>query len=503
MNGSEFHGESSAASSGRQLSRTRPPAKRTLRRRWACPSGLLAVLMASGLPAVILGAESTAPPGATAAARSSESDVIQFLDGASLHGRLRSVDTEHGVQWDHPAAKKPIKFRPTSLAWVKFENPQRVTAQFTPTCWFQFNNGDEIFGGLKSLDADKLALETWFGGNLEAPRQALQSITLFSKGYSILYEGPKGTDGWKLLRDAKGWQYRDGAFVASSVGILGRDLHLTGSSSVEFDLAWTGHFSLSFILYTEVFDRFDYSMNSYMFHLAPGYLSLQRVQAGAGVLSLGPQALIPDMTKKNKVRLQIRTNKEEATIGVWADGELVHRWKDPSGFVGRGTGIVYSSQLEGPSIKLSNFRVAEWDGSFEPRSPTNAPPNQDLVYLLNRDKVSGALKQIREGKLSVSTPQTSLDIPLERITQIFLNQPAAPVSVSKPWEIRVDVSGGGAVAFELEKWDEQKVTGTSVHFGRMSVNPKSIRQIQFNLGRSVASGQEKEFVGEESWELDE
>lgn len=413
------------------------------------------------------------------------------------------MDTAQGLQWEHPAAKKPIKFKPAGLAWVKFENPERIASQFKPTCWFQFDNADEIFGGLKSLNDEQLELETWFGGNLQAPRQALQSITLFAKGFSILYEGPKGIDGWKLLKEPKGWQYRDGAFVANTVGILGRDLRLSGSSSVGFDLAWTGHFSLSFILYTEVFDRFDYSISSYMFHLAPGYLSLQRVQAGAGVMSLGPQALIPDMAKKNKTRLEIRTNKEDATIAVWADGELVHRWKDPAGFVAKGTGIVFSSQLEGPSIKISNVRVSEWDGSFEPRNATNGPPKTDLVFLANRDKVAGRVKSIHEGKLAVTIPQTTLEIPISRITQIFLQQAGGTAPAQKPWEIRVDVSGGGTVAFELDKWTAGKVSGQSANFGALSVNPQSIRQVQFNLGQSIAAAPETEFVGEETWELDE
>ena len=31
--------------------------------------------------------------------------VLEFLDGASLHGRLRSMSPERGVGWEHPEAK--------------------------------------------------------------------------------------------------------------------------------------------------------------------------------------------------------------------------------------------------------------------------------------------------------------------------------------------------------------------------------------------------------------
>jgi hypothetical protein len=461
------------------------------------------------LPKTALSAETNAAaPSATlnpqpSTLRSSGTDLLQFLDGASLHGQLRSMDKEQGVQWQHPAAKKPIKFKPANLAWIKFENAEQVASAVKPTCWFQFSNGDEMFGGLKSLDEDKLELETWFGGNLQAPRQKLQSVTFFAKGFAILYDGPKGVDGWKFQPDAKGWQYRDGTFVASGVGTLGRNLNLAGSSTVEFDLTWTGHFNLSFILYTEVFDRFDYSISSYMFHLAPGYLTLQRVQAGAGVMSLGPQAQIPSMQRKNHARVEIRVNKEEAMIGVWVDGELIYRWKDPSGFVAKGSGIVFSSQMDGSSVKLSNIKASEWDGTLEPRATTNAPVTGDLVYLANRDKVNGNLKSIRDGKVTFAIPETSLEIPLERVTQIVLNQPNPKARAIEPWEIRVDVSGGGTVAFQLDTWGENRVSGTSANFGNLAVHPQSIRQIQFNAGRPKATEPGARFSGDDTWDIDE
>jgi hypothetical protein len=472
----------------------------------------LALVLAISLsPRMIVSGETNAAANTTPASGSpatkpqtaAATDLLQFLDGGSLHGQLSSMDKDQGVQWQHPAAKKAIKFKPTNLAWIKFENAERVASAFKPTCWFQFSNGDEIFGSLKAMDETKLELETWFGGNLQAPRQTLQSVTFFAKGFSILYDGPKGVDGWKFLQDAKGWQYRDGGFVANGVGTLGRDLHLSGSSMVEFDLAWSGHFNLSFILFTEVFDRFDYSISSYMFHLAPGYLTLQRVQAGAGVMSLGPQAQIPSMLRKNKTRVEIRVNKEEAMIGVWADGELVYRWKDPSGFVAKGSGIVFSSQMDGPAVRLSNIKASEWDGTWEPRALTNAPLSADLVYLANRDKVSGNLKSIRDGKITFAIPQTNLDIPLERVTQIVLNQPDPKPRVSEPWEIRVDVSGGGTVGFQLDKWSGDRVTGTSANFGAMTVNPQSIRQIQFNSGRPSKAAAGNGLGGEDTWEIDD
>jgi hypothetical protein len=53
-------------------------------------------------------------------------DLLQFLDGSSLHGKLRSVDVERGIQWQHPGAKQLIEFTPTNIASIAFENTRKA-----------------------------------------------------------------------------------------------------------------------------------------------------------------------------------------------------------------------------------------------------------------------------------------------------------------------------------------------------------------------------------------
>ena len=432
----------------------------------------------------------------------STSDVLQFLDGALLHGELLGMDTEEGIHWKYPVANDVIKFKPTGVARIKFEKPRPIAVQSQPTCRMLFTNSDEVFGDLRFVDSDSAQLGTWFGGDLTAPRESLKSITFYAKGYEVVYEGPNGVDGWRLQKGTRGWKYKDGGFVANGVGILGRNLHLSDSSAFEFDLAWSGRFSLSFIIYTDAIDRFDYSINSYMFHLAPGYVSLQRVQVGAGVISIGPQTQIPDMLAKSKSRITIRINKEEATIALWMDGVMVHKWKDPGGFVAKGSGVVFSSQMDGPTLKISNVHVSQWDGVFDIQEPPVEPVKEDLVYLVNSDMVSGVVEEIRDGKLRVMARQTKLDIPLTRVTQVFFAREQPKEPDGPPWEIRVDVAGGGTVAFELDEWNTQQVFGRSANFGPLTFKPESIRQIQFNYSKTQLMG-ELSSSNEEIWDLDE
>jgi hypothetical protein len=238
-------------------------------------------------------------------------------------------------------------------------------------------------------------------------------------------------------------------------------------------------------LYAQVIDRFDYSSSAYLIYLGNGAISVQRVQAGAGAVMLG-QNQIPEMYRKNKMRFEIRCNKEDATITLYADGKLVQRWKDNSqgGFVAKGGGIVFFSQVEARSLKLTNIRVAEWDGRFEPDSMTNLPPGQDVVFLANRDKVFGKVLALEETKATVEARQAKLDIPLERVTQIRFAKADAETN-TLPNEVRASFPGGESVVFNMEKWNGAEVKGTSRTFGPLTFDPKGIRELQFNLNRTA------------------
>lgn len=416
--------------------------------------------------------------------------LLQFLDGSILHGSLAGMSPSNGLAWAHPAAREPIRLSSTNLGLVRFEQAQPPPRSDKASGRFHFKNGDELIGNLLEIRDQSVRFETWFGESVQAKLSALSGILFSSKGYHLLYEGPTGLDGWRIGRNPRSWEYRDGAFVANGADLLGRDFGLSGSSTLEFDLAWTGAFSLSITLYAQVIDRFDYSTSAYLLYLGTGAISVQRVQAGSGAIMLG-QTQIPEMLRRNKMRFEIRCNKEDATLTLFADGKYVQRWKDNNqgGFVAKGGGIVFFSQVEPRALKVSNIRVTEWDGRFEPDMLTNAPPEFDIVYLANRDKVFGRVLEIEADKATVETKQTKLEIPISRVTQIRFAEDSAQAAHA-PGDVRAFFPGGESLVLTLESWDATAARGVSPTFGPLSFDPKNIRQIQFNLHR--APGLERE-----------
>lgn len=417
---------------------------------------------------------------------SDRDDLVRFLDGSMLHGKLQQVNLDAGVRWARGDLAKPVDFRPDNLAWIRFEGARPVQRQREPSVHIRFHNGDEVLGNLISVDEQRVQFSTWFNEQMSAPRAGLQSLAFLSPGFSILYEGPTTLDGWKLGRDPKAWTYRDGVFISEGVGVLGRDFGLKGSSRIEFDLQWNGTFSLIVPVYTAALDRFDYRSNSYMFYISRGYVSLQRVQSGAGVRNLG-QGQIPEMQSKNRVSVEMRINKDKAEMELYIDQKLIRKWRDTNGFSATGTGMAFFSQLNGPIVRVSHLRVSAWDGHSDPVSLTASNHSEDMVFLKNRDEVPGRLKSMNGSMVVINSLGTDLTIPLERITRVALTKPKVKSGAKRPWEVRAHFAGGAAVSFDLKQWEGQTLTGSSRNFGPVSFNSRHIRRLQFNLGASQKS----------------
>ena len=433
-------------------------------------------------------------------------DLLELLDGSSLHGRLLAIDADKGLTWAYAGAKQPIEFKPENLGGIQFPSTEKIVSPSgASTCQFRYVNGDEFFGNLLALNETEMEVQTWFGGTFKTPRDRVRYIRFQPKGTTALYEGPTGQAGWKISQNPNkpGWEYRDGAFIGNSSGTIGRDVDLPDASRIEFDLEWTAPFNLLFSIYTAVTDGFNYASSSYMYYLTPTSISLQRISAGTGSTTLGRSDPIPAMMAKRKVHLEFRANKEENFLEVLVDGKPANQWTDSAGWAAKGAGILFYVQTEGSNVKISNLKIYEWDGKPGAEVATNALSGEDHLYLANRDKVSGKVVGLRDGKLQFATRDAALEVPLPRVTQIFFANTATNPVPRSPWEIQALVAGGGTISFALEKWSSEKVSGRNTTFGKVSLNSGSIRQIRFNPDKSKQASDEMRQVEDLIWEVDE
>jgi hypothetical protein len=478
------------------------------------PILILILILISSCLTLPVNAAPAAPP----------TDLLQFLNGAVLHGSFKGMDTNSGLRWQHPDAKSPFAFQPAHIDFVRFAQSQPMNV--SSACQFHFANGDDLFGSLVSLGPETMEFKTWFGETMKIPRAAIQNITFLPKNYSLIYEGPGDASEWVIGNGGQGrvvaqngnfpggfvivgggmvniggvtytsgsqsgappWTYRDGAFVNTGQGTLGRDFHLTQSSTIEFDLASTGPFSLMVNLYSPALDKVDLNNGSLGLAL-DNNISFRRPRSTWAPRDLG-SASLPDFDKHGSAHITLHCNKEEGSVSLLQDGVEIQRWTDIGNFDAPGGGVVfinqYINQFNGASLKLSHFKVSQWEGRNEPDFAAVSVTNTDTVAFVNRDRACAKVESITDGKLNLQLAGHLLHIPAERVKAISFAQSSAAAEPRGPWEVRAVFPGGGSVSFQLEKWDGRAVSGRSALFGSLAFPTGSIRQLQFNLDHPKA-----------------
>ncbi|MBI2926952.1 MAG: hypothetical protein HYY24_14755 [Verrucomicrobia bacterium] len=418
-----------------------------------------------------------------------------FENGDLLYGTLQSIDAQNGIRWLHPDAQGPIDFLPDHAREIQLRPQTQPSTPSSSACKVQLTNQDELEGDLVSVDAEKIVLTTWFGGELTIARSMAQVLIPIPAIRAPVFSGPTGLEDWtigqvKTLGDRTGeWRYKNGAFYAAQAASIARDIKLPEVASLQFDLAWKGMLNLALALYTDYMQPISlanketeppfsafYSMqiNSFSVNLLP-------VKQDGPLKSLG-QISVAAFSRKNDARIEIRVDKARRLVALMVDGVLVKQWVDPEDYTGKGTGIRLVHQGQG-ALKLSNLRVSEWDGQFEER-PTNTPDSKhDLAKLRNGDRVAGDVQTIRDGKLAFATTGSTLAVPLSRVKQIELAGVKSTRPKAGPGDVRAFFPSGASVTFRLEKWDGQTVSGTSPSLGRVSFQTSAFARLQFNVHR--------------------
>ena len=241
------------------------------------------------------------------------SDALRFVNKDILHGTLLAINKDTGIVWQSPDAKDSITFKPANIAEIKLDSHKPPEPASQPGHAIALTNDDELPGSIVSFDDKTLVLNTWYAGKLSIPRTMIKRITPLKSLGGAIYEGPTGLEGWTIGRQGggKSWTYRDGAFIGTNYGMIGRDVKLPNVANIEFDIAWRGNSQASVIFYS---DRTDNISNCYMLQINSGYSYLQRYSRNGGSNNLG-EVQLQNFMRKDKTHVSLRTNKDSMWRG--------------------------------------------------------------------------------------------------------------------------------------------------------------------------------------------
>lgn len=453
-----------------------------------------AAALAIGLFLAALPDASGAAPDTASQSRARQSrEALLFRNGDLLYGALESVRPETGVRWRHTDVENAIEFAPDNIAEIHFPNRPRVPISSPSACRLQLSNGDELDGNVVLYDGEKAVLETWYAGEVTVARKMIQSIVPVLPEGAVVYEGPTGLEGWTIgkvvsaLGDAGEWKYRNGAFYATNAASIARDVNIPDMARIEFDLAWKGVFQLAFAIYTDYMQPINLANKDTEPQFA-GFYSLQLNSFSANLLPVKKndplrylgQVSVPAFNQKNAAHVEIRASKPARSVALYVDGQLIKQWIDTEEFAGEGKGVRFVHQGQG-RIRLSHFRISEWNGQSDEKLVGVGEVKQDVARLRNGDKVSGDVLNIQDGKMIVSTGGTQLTVPLSRVKQIDFASPGTERKTDDAANIRAVFTRGGSVTFQLVEWEGGKIVGTSPNFGQLAFDSTAFSKVELEL----------------------
>lgn len=406
------------------------------------------------------------------------SDTLRFLNGDLMHGKLVAIDAQKSVRWKTPEVVAEIEFSVSKLARIQVPPPRHEPpAARDGLVAVRLTNGDELTGGLLSLDAEKLVLDTDYAGRLALARKRLKSLSSLRAGAGLIYEGPTEAEGWQGGRGA--WKYADGAFTTTRNSTIARDLKMPPLAHLEFNLAWRGNLQLIVNLYSDGLE--EYGNNTYMLQLNGGYVYLQRSRRNGAGQNLG-QVEVAGLQARNAAHVEIFANQQAGTISLLLNGLLVKQWREPQEWVGDGTAVLFSQQGTAYT-RLSDIRLTQWDGKLPDPAAPPAKSADDSVALLNHDKISGELKTIQNGKMTFATAFATMDIPFDRVSTIEFAGAKTELAETNAAAVKAVFAHHGSVTFVLQKWEAGQATGASSNFGQATFKTTAFNQIYFNLDK--------------------
>ena len=427
-----------------------------------------------------------------AVASDTPQSTIHFTNGDWLRGTLAAYDQSGGVSWEHPDAGGVMQFNISRVTELTLDGEAPDALPPGNLCEVMLVNGDHFRGNLTGTTKQHYLLDTWHAGKLQLARKSVRKIAPLPRGLKTIFQGPENDDGWthgkitnETIGESGNWRYHNGGFHAKPAASIAKDLKLPDRSRLSFDLEWNGSLHLAFALYTDTLhpislstkeDEPDFGgfysiqLNSYSVNLLP-------VKKHEPLTYLG-QATLPGFRNETNSHIEFFASKPEKMIAVSINGKVIRKWTDHDGFVGEGTGVRIVHQGRG-AVRIANLRVEEWDGRFQEPPTQQIGAVNDLVKLINNDRMEGMVIGIIDDKLQVKTAEGEFPVPLDRVKQI---EPATTKTIlDMPLKQRVitHLSDGSQMTFVLDRWSKDGVEASSPGFGKATFRPESIMRMEF------------------------
>jgi hypothetical protein len=479
-------------------------------------------------------------------------DLLLFENGDQLHGEFHGIADGSDLLWKRQKSEEEkIQFNSTDICKVVLRGGKPERAESTHS-YVGTSNGDRVSGTVQEVDEKRVIIQTEFAGLIEVPREHVGIIAPNPLGGKVLYYSSYKKEDWEQLdskmrtsarlpepkpnanQEEAVWKFSGSAWYwqhERPSSALVRKTGMPSRSILQFDLAWKNRLSIAIAFHADFkpfepkengqqdpFDggRSSYVGNlpevfgsSYVLHLYSNYLVLYR----AGFTEDGAPIMERMQSKNANLRLEntsnakieIRCNRDTGVIMLYVDEQFVSEWnegpmtkddagKATDGYRAPGEGFGFISQVEGSAVRVSDVVVAEWNGIPDSARSLESDDN-DIVLLNNgRDRFSGKLNHIKDGKASLTGRYGNFSFPISEIAEIrFAKSQLAEIEQDPKSSVKVRFYPLGSISGKLVSGDPNKITINHPSIGDVNIDLTSAFMLEFKPAQSYLDDWNAEF----------
>lgn len=418
------------------------------------------------------------------------SDILTLQNKDNITGQVTAID-QGLIHLQSPLAAEPLLFKSEQMSSIIFESePAKLPNKQAGL--IQLRNGDQFSGDLRQLDDDKITLDTWYAGPLVIPRTDITSLYLGVNPQKLIYQGPSGLAGWE---EVSGWEFEEGEFVSTGLGLMSRKTTLPEQYILTITLAWQN--SPSCVIHVggknanprEKSDEYLITYNQSGLDLkrhAPNeqrsYLAIENLQAP------------PSQLQQNEAVIELRINRRTREILLYLNEQKIGRYLDPLKETPSGPYLSIesrSSERKGNIVK--NIQIRKWDAVTERLQHESPPEDKSLDALTTNEgeRYTGQILSFdAENKtFQVKSPlaEQAITIPADKAAVLHFKGPQQVTEKPKPVEktdYTLALSTGGRLTLGSLAFQNESLDAIHPILGAIKLDRRILQQISLQDKKS-------------------
>ncbi|MFD2160684.1 hypothetical protein ACFSW8_17400 [Rubritalea tangerina] len=402
---------------------------------------------------------------------------VHLTDDDRISGKLLKIDSEGNAHVQSPHSSAPLIVVSPTIESIDFDSP--VAPLKDRDEQLELLNGDTLPCTFDSMDQDSVAITTWFSGDIQVPKNAIQSI-LF-KALPKIYSGPDASDSWDWNHN---WKVLPKQILCNGKGEISKNFDTPQNFILDCQVHWQSERPRFRITFCADAAELSKVQDSYFLEFNSNNLLLVRASSTQARATLGEYPIKLRDREHNHLSIGIRVNRQLRSIELLLDGEKINSYFDPSFNIPSGSFVNIESNLQNAneSLMLSHLEVSKWNGApHDDRDRPRKELDHDLIVTSSGDRYSGNIlsKKPKSDAINFSNAYdpTPFPVPTEQLQSIHFSNQLFSL-LESPASYTLSLQGGGTLSVSQLTFSNDKVQAVHPILGTLTLKPQSLKQLR-------------------------